>query len=82
MLQAVGKAAQAPVMNPTHYAWPTTMLLAQLDRGTSSKPSTYVSQAEGFLNQWVCQGRVRLAAGLLGCSILWQQQASSHAWLR
>ena len=57
-LQAQSKAAGAPVMNPTHYAWPTNMLLAQAQPGTRNLPSVFLVQAETFLNQWVCQGRV------------------------
>ena len=83
--QGISKAAGAPVMNPTHYAWPTTVLLAQLQPGTGNLPSTYIAQAEGFLNQWVCQGRVRPSPRISGsrgfdCSQLTLPGGGRPAW--
>ena len=61
-------------MNPTHYAWPATVLLAQLQPGEAALPSTYLTQAEGFLNQWVCQARVsHLSWPARAASLLEQQ---------
>ena len=58
-LQAAGKTQNTPLMDATHYGWATMTLLAQLSPGASNLPSAFLTQAEAYLGQWICAGRVR-----------------------
>ena len=63
-LQAAGKTQNTPLMDATHYGWATMTLLAQLSPGASNLPSAFLTQAQAYLGQWVCAGRVRQRFGL------------------
>ena len=69
-LQAAGKTQNTPLMDATHYGWATMTLLAQLSPGASNLPSAFLTQAEAYLGQWICAGRVRHCsrAGVQGLS--------------
>ena len=57
-MQAAGNVQTTPLMDSTHYAWPTMTLLAQIDPGAASLPSAFLYESELNLNQWICSGRV------------------------
>ena len=58
MFQAAGTVQNTPVMDATHYGWATMTLLAQLNRGAANLPSAFLTQAQGYVGQWICASRV------------------------